>query len=785
MNAFRKLFSSAGDFRVEDPRSGPWNRRDFYKVKSGSNYDIKVEIQGEPPYSSCVLSVNAVTGNERKLPIAARFSWKKYYRGPEEDINITSNTLHLSALDSGYYIKVYVNPIEEDNIYREVSSIIFGPVVLDPLIKKTIQGIMRAGGFKFQLKRISLSENDEVGTDAFIMLNKTNTMIVSKSNQNNRICINMNDKFKIISQRNQFMTMTFDFLDSSKSNQIAQFFVVPKTKNFRKVKLTLSSINSKDILILSMNIFKGLLKVRDGDLFDLVRTFMKDAPMITGTSKPSDPELDSEDEENSEPAVHQNRDAIDLLLMNNGLKDESLRVYNSNKQMELEKNSLQARLFDLESKTGFSKSSSMNENDFQGGHHDESSIMDQNKIQMIKQKNKDIEKNIESIQAQNEQVRKEVERISNIFKQMRYKEMIESKINASISKPDKDISNFEQALDVYTKEYKRVMEKFSESGKDNKGGYNLILSSDSDRSLSLIDEMEEKIQEVNMKNERLKEEIIKHKGLLRGVEENEITKQGASFMINNDDNSFMKKRGGLRSDLKSEYEMRIESLESRINRISTENAGLNEQLEELTEKLKEEEENDQEALKYRRLKVQQNELKLILEKKKNTIKELENKKIALNDQEVDLRTSTERQSNTSVKSIEDALFKKDQLMRINQNLFRELQEQKTKQFELEENQKSLYIESNTSHQSLLPPSSTTKNNIEKLKASIKEVEERLAAYKNDVSIQNNNNRAKLSKEDVTALEDAKKMNEKLINEIVRLNEMVKKSEKDRDVSIFK
>lgn len=76
----------------------------------------------------------------------------------------------MSPLDAGYYIKAYVTPIEEENVYKEVSTVVFGPVVLDSGTKRTLQGILRAGGFKFQVERIMVAETDEYGCEGIVMI---------------------------------------------------------------------------------------------------------------------------------------------------------------------------------------------------------------------------------------------------------------------------------------------------------------------------------------------------------------------------------------------------------------------------------------------------------------------------------------------------------------------------------------------------------------------------------------------------------------------------------------
>ena len=76
-----KLFSRDQDSRSE--RKSQKSDREFYRIEQGSNYEIVVDVTGDAPYSTCVISINVVTGGERKLPIAARFSWKRFRRDQE------------------------------------------------------------------------------------------------------------------------------------------------------------------------------------------------------------------------------------------------------------------------------------------------------------------------------------------------------------------------------------------------------------------------------------------------------------------------------------------------------------------------------------------------------------------------------------------------------------------------------------------------------------------------------------------------------------------------------
>src|SRR3990167_4854109 len=193
----------------------------FYQVQRASNYDISVTIKGSCPYTSCILSAVAVSGSgEAKYPLAARHTWKKIFKSQEMDLPCTADTLHLSPMDAGHYIKVEIVPTEEPDTYSEKSSVIFGPIVLDPAIKRNLQNVMRAGGGKFKIERLSLPEAEELGSVGQILVNSSTLIISTINNPKVFLKLELRDKFKLVSQRAHLQTFILDLGGDQYSNML-------------------------------------------------------------------------------------------------------------------------------------------------------------------------------------------------------------------------------------------------------------------------------------------------------------------------------------------------------------------------------------------------------------------------------------------------------------------------------------------------------------------------------------------------------------------------------------
>ena len=777
MITLKRIFGSHVDEDTSKSQRNIQPKNKFYKINmAGSNYDVTVDITGEAPYSTCVISINAVAGHEKRLPIAARYSWKRFWRGgQEQDINTTSNTIHLSPLDAGCYIKVYVTPMEEDTVYNEVSSVVFGPIVLDPQTKRTLQGIMRAGGFKFQVEKFLLPESEDYNLDGSIILSQNCIHLVSRKNPKQPLRIMLIDRFKIISQRNHFKMFIIEFSNETISQDICKFFGCPYNRNLRRIKFILSSMNTKDLLILSINLFKSLMSIKDLELLETICNFVKDAPAAT-QAKPAVEDEDSDDEKDVAPSPSDEMiDAIDKMFLNKGLKEEILKLYHSNQKLAIERNQLQMKVVNMESELTRSINRSTGPSDMEPTKELEQSMIESNKVQQLKSKNTDLSSNIKSIQSENDSLKAEVDRLTKIFKQLRYKELMDSKLNATSKKaPVQDISNLEKALQDYAQEYKKLLEQI--------GHPQPVIESDSERSLSLVDEMEERALEVLMKNERLKDEIDQYKSLIRSAEEKkEAKKTGASFLGNE---SFLRPSALIKNEKKLEFEVQIENLDNRIQRLTLENKDLNEQISKLKQKLSEQDENDQEIKIYRKLKLQQNELKNILQDKKKNLNDLQKINIKLADQEMDMKASTYQDDSQTIK-LQQLKARKEHLEKTHKLLAKELDDQRAFSRKLDEEHQDIVRQFGMPGTTLTSPSPTAIS-IEKMRITVKELEEKISKLESErrQNLVNVPETEDLTPAELKQIENEKKMNERLINEIIRLNEVIKTASSERDNTLL-
>lgn len=781
MIALKRIFGTSVNDETHHSEHDEQQTNKFYKIKrAGTNYELAIDITGEAPYSTCVISINAVAGQEKKLPIAARYSWKKYARGcQEQDINSTSNTMHLSPLDAGCFIKVYVTPIEEDTIYSEVSSVVFGPIVLDPQTKRTIQGIMRAGGFKFQVDRFLLPEAEDYAVDGSIILSQNCFHLISRKSPKQPLRVMLSDRFRIISQRNHFKMFTIEFASDNISHELSRFFGCPYNRNLRRIKFHLSSMNTKDLLILSINLFRCLMNFKELELLETVSSYVKDAPPATEFKEDADDDGSSEDTEAKRVPTSPSDelpDAIDKLFLNKGLKEEIVKLYSANQKLAIERNQLQMKVVNMESELTRSINRSTGASDIEPTRvvqDVDMSMVDTNKLRGLKQKNTDISENIKAIETQNSALRLEVDRLTKIFKQMRYKELMDSKLNATARRPpQQDISNLERALQDYAQEYKKLLEQI--------GHPQVIAESDSERSLSLVDEMEERALEMLMKNERLKDEVEQYRALIQEAENRKEAKAtGVSFIGNE---SFLRP-SQQRNQQKMEFEIQVENLDNRIQRLTLENKDLNEQISKLKAKLNEQDENDQQVKIYRKLKMQQTELSSILDDKKRKINELQNIRSRLGDQENFMKSSTYHDESQVVK-IQQLKARKEHLEKTHKLLAKELDDQKAFTRRLDEEHQEV-VRHYSSLGSPMPTPSPTSVTIERMKATVRELEDKIAQLEKERRHPPEPApTSDLSAAEVKQIENEKKMNERLITEIIRLNEVIKLSSAERDSTLL-
>lgn len=668
----------------------------FYQVQRASNYDISVTIKGSCPYTSCILSAVAVSGSgEAKYPLAARHTWKKIFKSQEMDLPCTADTLHLSPMDAGHYIKVEIVPTEEPDTYSEKSSVIFGPIVLDPAIKRNLQNVMRAGGGKFKIERLSLPEAEELGSVGQILVNSSTLIISTINNPKVFLKLELRDKFKLVSQRAHLQTFILDLGGDQYSNVLTSMFNLPRTRNYRRLKVAMDSSTKKDQLFVAINIFRNLLSLRDNDVRETVNKFLKQDPRKANEQgepgAPQQPvnaavweesEEDSDLSDTEDPTSKARRlalkkqriehlglkgssrngykmltfpDPLERLFLQDGMKEEIHTLYNHNKKIAEENNQLQKKMADLKmtNSKGFWDEAAPTA-EVVDKTLDVSQFGDVNKIQIVNQKNHELESYIREMELRKDELKKEADRIAKVLKNVRYKELLESKLNAtahqgrlnSSQQLDSTLnnSNLQAAMEDYLKEYRRIVDHIQPA--PGSGGKQRSMLGVEENSLSMVDEMDDRTNHINMKNERLKEDIQRFKHKIEEQEANLRRASGptgvgnASFLGNE---SFVAKPASrIRPEVKQEYESKIFHAEAQLKKLHKENSELTEQLTQLKKSIAQVEVENQDNLVSKKLRQQAADLKKLLEGKRKKVRELMQERIRLTDREMDMKEANKK-----------------------------------------------------------------------------------------------------------------------------------------------
>lgn len=127
----------------------------FYKISGKATFQVEVKITGDSPYSNCVLSVHAFNNLENRIAIAAKYKWYRIYNLARVEVKASGNSYHVSPLDVGCNVMVDIIPMAEEGEDGS-ATVEFGPVNLDPGMKKTLQGIIRSGGTNFVVDKMKL-----------------------------------------------------------------------------------------------------------------------------------------------------------------------------------------------------------------------------------------------------------------------------------------------------------------------------------------------------------------------------------------------------------------------------------------------------------------------------------------------------------------------------------------------------------------------------------------------------------------------------------------------------
>ena len=259
----------------------------FYKISGEATFAVDVSIQGEAPYSSCILTVNTFNDLTRRIAIAAKYKWFRVYKTSKKQVKSAGNTYHVSPLDIGAKIMVEIFPIEEGE--EGTAQVYFGPFSLDPGMKKTLQGIIRSGGTRFIVDNVnSADDSSSHNTSKSMSISQMqpghivlfkNSFKITPENSNGDLRVGLGEQFETVPGPGQ-KCITFIF--RNRSEDIAKLFSssdVRKSvrgKNQNKVICKLISRSARDILVMSLRCFEAQLSLEDSIVFEKMKKQIHD-----------------------------------------------------------------------------------------------------------------------------------------------------------------------------------------------------------------------------------------------------------------------------------------------------------------------------------------------------------------------------------------------------------------------------------------------------------------------------------------------------------------------------
>lgn len=237
LNSLQSLFKSKGSDK-------------FYTVSGKATFQVEVKITGNSPYCNCVLSVHAFNNLENKIAIAAQYKWYRVYNLARMEVKASGNSYHASALDIGSKIMVDIIPMAEEG-ENGIATVEFGPVILDPSMKATLQGILRSGGTKFTVEKLGMvngsidmrgsvmsrqSNHGQVTTDSpgSVVLFKNNFRILKESGDHHHesmntsssgqgFTVNLGEKYELQTGSGP-TSVTLSFPDEHRNRQLEKSF---------------------------------------------------------------------------------------------------------------------------------------------------------------------------------------------------------------------------------------------------------------------------------------------------------------------------------------------------------------------------------------------------------------------------------------------------------------------------------------------------------------------------------------------------------------------------------
>ncbi len=233
----------------------------FFKTGGEASFELEVNVVGNAPFSSCILSVTSLArSKQHKIVIGTQCRWFRSYLSQDIPIKGSGNSYRVSALDIGAKIKVLIVPTDPDESGQ--ASVVFGPIQMDDMQKSSLRRAINSEGSPFPFDSISPFDIDEGLHGGRLVVFESFIKITLADNEDRDFKVYFGENFDL-SQGTEERSLVFTFADNLKVQAMMDFFLMRKNERSDKLTIKFPSQNTRDIFVILLKTFEGITELKD------------------------------------------------------------------------------------------------------------------------------------------------------------------------------------------------------------------------------------------------------------------------------------------------------------------------------------------------------------------------------------------------------------------------------------------------------------------------------------------------------------------------------------------
>lgn len=257
MDLIKELFKGSSKKDVSKP---------FYRLVGEASFKVEVNVVGNAPFSSCILSVTSLANSsQHKIVIGSQCRWFRSYLSQDIPIKGSGNSYRVSALDIGAKIKVAISPTDPDESGQ--ACVVFGPIQMDDMQKSALKRAINSEGSPFPFDSISPFDIDEGLHGGRLVVFESFIKITLADNEDRDFKIYFGENFDL-TQGSEDRSLIFRFTDSVKVQAMMDFFLMRKNEHSDKLTIKFPSQNTRDNFVILVKTFEGIIELKDKIILD-------------------------------------------------------------------------------------------------------------------------------------------------------------------------------------------------------------------------------------------------------------------------------------------------------------------------------------------------------------------------------------------------------------------------------------------------------------------------------------------------------------------------------------